>query len=639
MARAIRWQVPFTSLNGTQCRVDIYQEDWEGGITVLSEANVNAPAVPAANPFEYEENNDEDTLNNVIRYRTGYLTLVEKEYGGLSDIYPAVNTDRYIEFYYGETLDFVGYIQAQAFELGWEPGPREIKLPIISPLGLAGGTYYDWQNYNPPRWITLQAAISASFDILGGNYTRYIFPQIISSSLGKVVNGLYINSLLLTPWGNQYYKDGSSLEGIYEPVTVEDVLTMICTTFGLILHDVPGTPVFQRLDWNGDYMNRATGNDYSNTPVSPAITDLTAIAEVDSADNTESIVLPFSRIEITRGGDEPNYNMTFDTCRGYLAGCALPDYSAAYNQPNIADFTGTYDILSIDSDGKIEKGKISLAAFGQGGLTEAILYRSNSWPTRTLVATITIYDWIGESCKLSFKHTWGTSVADMKSEGFYNNYPPVGVLVKTGSYYFSTTSLWQPLPSGFTGYTSSWQDDTTECIVSITPFYSDGPQPLVIEIYAWSVSWQGQVYTDSWVQAINNLRIEPSAASAFDAYIGRNQDKSIIVTGEPSIEKSSVERGLSLMEQTTHCMRMGTTITGADQNEVKNYPRYPHLLTAQKRLQVDLAFDQRPDNIELYTNRLALWQSGDNWKVIARAFTPWDDRENLTLHSSEVFND
>ena len=84
---------------------------------------------------------------------------------------------------------------------------------------------------------------------------------------------------------------------------------------------------------------------------------------------------------------------------------------------------------------------------------------------------------------------------------------------------------------------------------------------------------------------------------------------------------------------------MGTTITGADQNEVKNYPHYPHLLTAQKRLQVDLAFDQRPDNIELYTNRLALWESGDNWKVIARAFTPWDDRENLTLHSSEVFND
>ena len=95
---------------------------------------------------------------------------------------------------------------------------------------------------------------------------------------------------------------------------------------------------------------------------------------------------------------------------------------------------------------------------------------------------------------LSFKH--GDQRADMKSEDFLNNYPPVGVLVKTGNYYFSTTSLWQPLPSGFTGYTSSWQDDTTECIVSITPFYSASPQPLVIEIYAWSVSWQGQVYVD-----------------------------------------------------------------------------------------------------------------------------------------------
>lgn len=638
MARAIRWQVPFTSLNGTQCRVDIYQEDWEGGITVLSEANANAPAVPAANPFEYEENNDEDTLNNVIRYRTGYLTLVEKEYGGLSDIYPAVNTDRYIEFYYGETLDFVGYIQAQAFELGWEPGPREIKLPIISPLGLAGGTYYDWNDYNPPRWINLQAVISDSLDLLGGGYTRYIFPQIISSNLSKVVNSLYINSLLLTPWGNKYYKGGASLDGIYEPATVEDVLTMICTTFGLILHDVPDTPVFQRLDWSGDYINRAIGSSYSVTAVEPSITDITAVAEVDSADNTESEVLPYSKIEISRGGDEPNYNMTFDTCRGFLAGCALPDYSAAYNQPNIADFIGTYNTMSINSSGMIDKGIISLAAFGQGGLTETILYRSDNWTTRKLVATITIYDWIGESCKLSFKHTWGESVADMKSEDYLNKYPPVSVLVKTGNYYYNTTSLWQTIPGGFTGYTRTWDDDTTDCVVSITPFYLAAPQPLVIEIYAWSdtVAWFAHV--DSWVQAITDLRVE-AYADAADAYIKKNFNRNIVVKGDPSTEEASIERGLSLMEQTTHCMRMGTDITGADQNEVSNYPRYPHLLTAQKRLQVDLAFDQRPDNIELYTSRLALWESGDNWKVIARAFTPWNDRENLTLHSSEVFND
>jgi hypothetical protein len=124
MARAIRWQVPFISLNGTQCRVDIYQEDWEGGITILSETNANAPAVPAADPFVYEENDSEDTLSDVIRYRTGYLTLIEKEYGGMNDIFPAVNTDRYIEFYYGETLDFTGYIQAQSFENDWSPGPR-----------------------------------------------------------------------------------------------------------------------------------------------------------------------------------------------------------------------------------------------------------------------------------------------------------------------------------------------------------------------------------------------------------------------------------------------------------------------------------------------------------------------------------
>ena len=292
-------------------------------------------------------------------------------------------------------------------------------------------------------------------------------------------------------------------------------------------------------------------------------------------------------------------------------------------------------VASIDSDGKIEKGKISLAAFGQGGLSEAILYRSNIWPTRTLVATITIYDWIGESCKLSFKHTWGTSVADMKSEGFHNNYPPVGVLVKTGSYYFSTTSLWQPLPSGFTGYTSSWQDDTTECIVSITPFYSDSPQPLVIEIYASSDQWLWFEYVDDWVQTISELKLEPYEDGASE-YINRNRDEGEVILGSPSTEEGSVERGLALMSQTTHCLRMSTNITGADENEVRNYPQYPHLLTAQKRLQIDLTGGSMT-NVELYINSFTLWESSSRWKVIARSFHPWDDTYRLTLHSSGVF--
>ena len=97
-----KWTVPFVSLNGTSCRVDIYARDYAGDtVTELSLSNTNAPGCAAANPFEYSEDNDSDLLS-VIRYRTGYLRLIEHEYGGLADIYPSVNTDRYVEFYYGD---------------------------------------------------------------------------------------------------------------------------------------------------------------------------------------------------------------------------------------------------------------------------------------------------------------------------------------------------------------------------------------------------------------------------------------------------------------------------------------------------------------------------------------------------------
>lgn len=636
MARAIRWQVPFKSLAGIDCRVDIYQNDWEGGITVLSADNADAPGLPAADPFEYEEDDSEDVLNDVIRFRTGYLNLVEKEYGALNDIYPAVNTDRYIEFFYGETLDFVGYIQAQAFENGWEPGPRIIKMPIISPIGLAQGTTFDWTTYNPPRWITLDSAISACLNALNGGYTRYIFPQIISSALGKVLNDLYVNSLLLCPWGKKYYKGSSDLAGIYGSATVEDVLTMICTTFGLVLHDAPVIPVFQRLDWSGNYMSRAVAG-ASNTLVEPQETDLKAIAEVVSADNTESTILPYSRIEISQDGDKPEVTMSFDTCRAYLAGCALVDYSAAYNTPNIADFSGTFGTLSINSDGQIDKGKVCLAAFGKGGFSESIMFRSNNWQNRTLIATLTIYDWIGESCNLSFRHSWGESLADMKSEAYADKYPPVGIVVKTGNYYYNRTNLWQPIPSGYSGYTRSWPNGEKECKIGITPFYLANPQPLVIEIYASSDQWLWFEYVDDWVQTISDLKLEPYEDGARE-YINKNRDENEVVVGSPSTEEGSVDRGLALVSQTTHCMRMSTNITGADENEVRNYPQYPHLLTAQKRLQIDL-YGGDLTNIELYTNRFELWGSTDKWKVIARSFRSWDDVYRLTLHSSEVFDE
>ena len=105
MARAIRWTIPFKSFNGTSCHVDIYDEGFAGEVTTLK---------GDAEPFYYEEGNSSDLLNDVVRYRTGYINVIEENATQLADIYPTTDKQRYVEFYYGASLNFCGYIQVQS---------------------------------------------------------------------------------------------------------------------------------------------------------------------------------------------------------------------------------------------------------------------------------------------------------------------------------------------------------------------------------------------------------------------------------------------------------------------------------------------------------------------------------------------
>ena len=83
MARSKRWTIPFKSLNGVACRVDIYNEGWTGNVTELSINNADAPGVAGVDTFFYEEGNS-DNLLDFIRIKTGYINLVETTFGGLN---------------------------------------------------------------------------------------------------------------------------------------------------------------------------------------------------------------------------------------------------------------------------------------------------------------------------------------------------------------------------------------------------------------------------------------------------------------------------------------------------------------------------------------------------------------------------
>ena len=68
----------FVSLNGTNCRVDIYKRGYEGNEVV--------ELVGVANPVGEEEQESFETLRSVIRYRTGYLGTIDYTYRDLDEL-------------------------------------------------------------------------------------------------------------------------------------------------------------------------------------------------------------------------------------------------------------------------------------------------------------------------------------------------------------------------------------------------------------------------------------------------------------------------------------------------------------------------------------------------------------------------
>ena len=617
-----KWTVPFLSLNGTSCRVDIYQRGYTGStVTTL---------IGAADPFEYEEDNDEDLLSHVIRFRTGYLRVVEESYGALSDLYPTLNTDRYIEFYYGETLDFNGFIQAQEFENPWEPGPRVVELPVISPLGLASGTDISWSSYNPPRWVKVETLINNMLAALEGMYDGYYFPKILSID-NALTDNIYVNSLTFCPFGSDYNKN-ADVATIYAPKTVEYALTCVCTWLGLILHDVPGRVIFQRVDYNDDYLRR---RDTSNPYYTPAIIDMTTVATIASNQNVKSKVMPLSKIDVQYAGDLDVPNMNFSRCRGYSRGCAVEGAEFCTNQPMIDDFTGNYDInVSINSDGFISKGVICLGAYGKGGLQEMIMYRPNDWGSGVKVATYTFFEWNGTSAMLSFSFKYGEGYEDLGTPEDM----PVAVVIKCGVYYWnSQASAWQ-VWSVNSGYSANWRvkrgsEGLCEVGILYNPYLTQG-YPLTVEFYA-------PQSRDDYVYAISNVGLKKSN-SASGAYLNPNMEAiGYTIKGNPSIVDGFIERGYSHLIYTLNRIQLNNSIisTGALENQLNDAePQYPYLLEAQDRLQIDIKMTTPQDNASLYLDRLSLWGTAGYWRTIAYGFRPWNDTYRLTLHHSSVFD-
>ena len=599
----IQWTFPFKSLNGTSCRIDVYKRGYTAEFVYTLRA--------AANPFYFEEDDSDDLLNDVLRYRTGYIRVIEEyAHGWISEIYPSAPFDRYVEVYYGETLVFNGFIQVQDFSNDQVPVPRVIELPVISPLGLMEKrTFRNWQ-YQPPVNVTLAALLNT---VLINSYTYVYYPS--NYGYPNPVNfGMKIMSLVVTPWDSNYHHSMNiaAYQRVMKGQSYSYIIEAICKAFGWIAHDTPDALIFTAFDYEGNYYRTTVGHigesGYTeNADIPSAATDLTTYFTPADSNANITTLQPETGIEINYDGDalsrEFNFDYTYIPDENPIV--TMPSESSEPDEvnslcillpvPMLHEITGV-GRLSFTNEDYINVGQGVVAWNGKEGVMISL---SGSYPSNTSLFSVRFYikKRSGQSYRVSYDMK-GNANGFLRALAFYDG---------NVSEYYITTQI----------------DYSHDNYVEVTfkyRFNNNNPQ---LGNYAliFITNIELQVLEDE--EPFAKYRYKPADSGDI---ISPDGDTSVEgYTGElnPAIS-SSVTMPISLYRMNDHLI--GNSVRD-DKLTV-----YPYMFTPRKHLVSKFRYEAALTfpHVKLFTymNR--------KWRIIAQRFDPWNDEYQLTMQNSSV---
>ena len=586
MARNIRWFVTFKAFNGTNCLVNIYDNDWPSGVSMGLRG--------AADPFYYEEDDSDDLLNDVVRFRTGYIRVIEQNYGDLDAIYPTKTFDRYVEFYYGNKLDFNGYIQVQGFAHPQEPGPRIIELPVISPLGL-----FEEQKFNtimPPTSKTLGELMDMV--LYASTYQKVTLPEITGIGLWQKVF-----SLVVSPWNDNYHHsmNAGSMSKVMEPQTYGWFIEAVCKAFGWICHDTPEALIFTSFDYSGNYVYYPVGHigeaNYKQTESvgqGPyALTDFYALTDSKAKQNT---LLPETGIEV---GYEGNLgSIDFDFQRTYFTDIVTMPGMPADERWSICNLfpvgvinevtqVGTATFMQ---DGKVTAGRYVIAHDGKIGVLCSF---GGSELSNISLFKIRLY-----TRKHNNNESW-----NLRFDGMSSDYS-IGALKDD-----------EDIENGYIKTSIAHYDDYVEVTFSL--FWADPgfPQPAA-----------------GYLIFIHNIRfdlMEDNLPYAEIRFAPASETDPLPSTVTHPAISASVTMPISLY-------RLNDRLIG-DNVLASKVTEYPYLFKPRTEM-VGKFRGVTASSPDLFHTRMFTYMS-KKWRLLALAFHPWDECEySLTLQSSPVFD-
>ena len=568
------------------------------------------------------EENDTDNLLDVIRVKTGYLRVIEMNYGDLTDMHPQTNTSHYVTVTYNGVTVFTGFLQAQSFETKWEPGPRMLEFPVMSPLGTLGGKYMPTPS--APSYITLAAALKNVAETMDSGITTVTFPDYMISSTERTLS-YRINTLNYCPFNDNYSVVQGDTEPLYSPKTVSEFLEDICNCFGLIVHDMPGALVFTRFDYTRNY-NQYTVSTMANA--SPTYTSVTSGATGQdlsslsprSNDNTESTVLPVSKLVINYDDDYfPDYELPFNHCKARYSGIGY-----AIMQPSTDEITSSY--LLTNALPTVGTAGVTVGAYGKldafSSLDEMVMFTfPNTYGASTQVFKWKLYQvpkYFGYGCVLSFK-VMVISTTDHEANSAAEG-QKIGIIMKNGLYYRQANGTWSVTSGQYISEVETGENG--EINIEFTQAMPDLGTPLEVIICAGD-------FRGASICAIKDMKFSRTEISFFQ-YVRTPRNSHTIESDNGCINTADIAQNITMARPSEGMIMSPSSATAVSYGTITC--NYAYMLLTQHRFTLDTYV---LPNVMHYLKKTTIGNSVTK-RIVGIGFDLWNDIVTLTAQGSST---
>lgn len=240
MSKAVRWQVPFVSLQGIHYRVDIYDEGYTG-------TPVQLYAGPT--PFVTDEDASDDYFT-AVRAQTGTLQVCTRKPDGgmitLADLMPATSVARpvrLINLDNSNAIEWRGFISCEEYNQDYTAIPDNVSLPLVGVLSALGNT--DLEATTSLGLLTVRKIISKCLQRINveAGVSLFAYVYVSTSSLNFLTTYMDASTLFelkeVVDEGNVYEEMKSS--------TCIEVLERICKFMGWVCREEGNSIFLQRL--------------------------------------------------------------------------------------------------------------------------------------------------------------------------------------------------------------------------------------------------------------------------------------------------------------------------------------------------------------------------------------------------------